>query len=140
MEIDFGKLNWLAVLAAAIGTFMLGGLWYSALFGKTWVKMQGWSDEQAKEMQANMSPAKFFGGMLASYFVLAIILALLIQSVDIRVVGQGAAAGLGLWLAVSALKMTDHIAAGKPAGLYLIDSSFQLISLVGMGAVLGGWR
>ena len=32
-------LNWLAVLAAGISAFVLGGIWYSpALLGKTWMK------------------------------------------------------------------------------------------------------
>ena len=35
-------VNWLAVLAAAISAFLLGGLWYSpALFQKTWQRAAG---------------------------------------------------------------------------------------------------
>lgn len=139
-EVNFGNVNWIAVAVATVATFMLGGLWYSAIFGKTWVKCQGWSEETVKKMQAQMNPAKFFGGMLVSYFVLAIVLALMVQALDIHWAAKGAIVGLGLWLAVAAVKMTDHIASGKPTGLYLIDASFQLIYLVGMGALLAGWR
>ena len=31
-------INWLAVIAAAASSFLLGGLWYSALFAKAWQK------------------------------------------------------------------------------------------------------
>ena len=48
-------MNILAVLLAAVSSFLLGGLWYSpALFGKTW------SSENGGEKQAG-HPAKVFG-------------------------------------------------------------------------------
>ena len=52
-------VNWLAVLAAAISAFLLGGLWYSpALFGKAWQRGAGLTDEQLK----GGNPAKIYGG------------------------------------------------------------------------------
>ena len=39
-------VNWLAVIAATIAAFMLGGLWYSPLlFAKAWQRAAGLSDE-----------------------------------------------------------------------------------------------
>ena len=39
-------INWLAVLAAAVSTFVLGGLWYSpALFGRAWMSVNQFSQE-----------------------------------------------------------------------------------------------
>ena len=35
------EINWLAVLAAAVSSFVLGGLWYSALFAKAWQSAAG---------------------------------------------------------------------------------------------------
>ena len=40
-------VNWLAVIAAALSSFVLGGVWYSALFAKVWQREAGLSDEQA---------------------------------------------------------------------------------------------
>ncbi len=38
-------INWLAVLVAAISSFVLGGLWYSkALFGRAWMSANNLSD------------------------------------------------------------------------------------------------
>ena len=40
-------VNILAVLIAAVSSFLLGGLWYSpALFGKAWQREVGLTDEQ----------------------------------------------------------------------------------------------
>jgi hypothetical protein len=59
------EINWLAVLAAALSSFLLGGVWYSALFAKAWRKAAGLTDEQIK----NGNMALIFGGS----FVLALI-------------------------------------------------------------------
>ena len=68
MNIDLSQANWLAVVVAGLVAFFLGGLWYTALFGKLWVKLVGYSEQQIAEMKAKMSPPKFFGGMVV-YFV-----------------------------------------------------------------------
>lgn len=52
------EVNYLAVIAAAVATFLLGGLWYSsALFGKAWQREAGVSEAQMK----NADMAKIFG-------------------------------------------------------------------------------
>jgi hypothetical protein len=50
---DLSSINYLAVIAAALGAFVFGALWYSTpLFGKIWQKELGFSDEYLK--QGNM--------------------------------------------------------------------------------------
>ena len=34
-------INWLAVVVAAVATFMLGGVWYGPLFGRVWRAAEG---------------------------------------------------------------------------------------------------
>jgi len=52
----FDDLNLLAVLVAALVSFMLGGLWYSPmLFGKVWIKEAGHDETQQGH------PGKVFG-------------------------------------------------------------------------------
>jgi len=135
------EINYLAVLVAALATFMLAGLWYSALFGKLWARLQGFSDAQVAELKAKMSPPKFFGGMIASYFVLALVMAALVAAFNITTALGGAGLGMLLWLGpAAAIGMTGHLATGKPIGAYLIDVSFQFIYLVMMGAIIAAWR
>jgi len=39
-------LNWFAVLAAAVSTFLIGGLWYApVLFGRGWMSANGFTQE-----------------------------------------------------------------------------------------------
>ena len=47
MEVEL-HLNLTAVLVAAVAAFVLGGIWYGPLFGKTWQAHVGLSDEDLK--------------------------------------------------------------------------------------------
>ena len=140
MHVDFARINWLAVVVAAVATFLLGGLWYSALFQKVWIQSQNLTDEQIARMKADMNPAQFFGGMVVSYFVLAVVMAILVTAFDIRSAASGALLGWLVWVAVAAVYMTGHLASNRSIAAFLVDTSFQLIYLVGMGAILAAWR
>lgn len=140
-SIDIAGVNWIAAIAAAGATFFLGGLWYTALFGKRWRELQGITDAQVAELQKRRPPPLFFGGMLASYLVLSLAIALLFQAAGVTSAARGALAGLLLWIGpAAAIRMTDHLSGDRPIGVLAIDSSFQLIYLVGIGAILGGWQ
>jgi uncharacterized protein DUF1761 len=140
MPFKFDEINYAAVAVAGLGAFFLGALWYTALFGATWRRLAGFTDEKIKELQGQRGPAVFFGGMIVAYLVVAFVLAALTASLDIQTPIAGAALGLLVWLAVAAVGMTGHLAHDKPFGLYVIDTSFQLAFFVMMGAVLGAWR
>ena len=43
------QLNYLALFLAALSTFLIGGLWYSpAVFGKAWMRENGFKEEDMK--------------------------------------------------------------------------------------------
>ncbi len=139
--IDVEAINPWAVLVAGLATFFLGGVWYTALFGKAWVKLHGYSEEKVKEMQARRPPPVFFGGMVVCYLVIASVMAVLVVGLDLRGLYPGMVLGALVWLGPAAgIAMTAHLASDKPFGVYLIDVSFQFIFLVMMGGILGAWR
>ena len=140
MPFDLSGINYWAALVAGLAAFFVGGAWYQGLFGKLWVKLHGFSPEKIKEMQASMSPPKFFGGMIVSYIVLGFALALLLSGMKEQSALIGAVTGLLVWVIVAAVGMTAHIASDKVIGLYYIDAGCELIYLVLMGALLGAWR
>ncbi|HMF10842.1 MAG TPA: DUF1761 domain-containing protein [Gemmataceae bacterium] len=140
MPFDFAKINWLAVIVAALVAFFVGAIWYTALFGKLWLKLQGFSEEKVKEMQAKTPPPRFFGGMILSYLVLAVALAILLSCFAEPSVTKGILLGLVFWLGSSAIVATGHIASDKSNGAYLIDVGCQLVYLVLVGALLGACR
>jgi uncharacterized protein YciI len=136
MTLDFGSIPWLAVGIAALAIFFLGALWYTAFFGKAWQKLHGYSDEKVKQMQAAKPPPVFFGGMLASYLLVGIGLALVLGWAGAGGVQQGATVGLVLWLGLALpIGFTAWLASDKPLAAFAIDWSYQLAFLV-MGGVI----
>ena len=126
------EVNWIAIIAAAAASFLLGGLWYSPmLFGKAWQREAGLSDEQLK--QGNM--AKIFG----LSFVLALLAAwnfanflgprpnLLFGA------GVGASAGL-LWVAGSF--GINYLFERKSLKLFLINGGYHTVQFAIIGLVL----
>ena len=141
MPFKLAEVNYLAVLVAGFVAFLVGGAWYTALFGKLWVKLHGYSEEKVKQMRANMKPARFFGGMVVSYLVLAVVMAILLTGFSQPTALTGVALGALLWLGpASTIGMTAHLASDKPIGIYLIDVGCQLVYLLLMGVLLGAWR
>ena len=63
-------MNWLAVLVAAITTFVIGWVWYGMLFKNAWIAETGITDEKAKE--SNMPVT--FGVSLVFAFMVALFL------------------------------------------------------------------
>jgi len=134
-------LNYLAITVAALATFMLGGLWYTALFGKTWQRLHGYSEEKVKAMQQARPPAVFFSILLVSYFLLALTIGVVFSLAGVQTAMGGAGLGLVLWIGLSAaIGATEHVASDRPIGIYLIDRSYQLLSLVMMGIIIGTWK
>ena len=139
-QIHFDQINFLAVIAAAVATFVLGGVWYSALCKSVWITAQGYTEDQIAEMKAKMNPAMFFGGMLVAYFIIALAMAVMFQRFEIGTAFGGAKVGLGIWIIVASVELTGQLASNKKFAALLIDGLFQLIFFVGMGAILGGWH
>jgi len=128
------EINWVAVIAAAASSFVLGGIWYSALFAKAWQSAAGLTDAQIKS--GNMP--LIFGGS----FVLA-----LIASASFAVfLGNdlGAATGAlygftaGLcW--VSASFGVNYLFERKSLKLFLINGGYHTLQFTLIGAILGAF-
>lgn len=140
MELNLTDVNYLAAAVTGLIVFFIGGVWYQALFGKVWVKLHNYSEEQFKALQAQFSPAKFFGTMIASYLVMSLAVAVIVTNVDVQSAVGGMTVGLVLWLIAAAIGMTGHITGNRHNGLYLIDTAYQLVIFFVAGAILGVWR
>ena len=70
LTMTFSQLNWLSVLlAAVVGFFVLGGLWYGPIFGKAWMNEFGFTENELTDR--NMP--KVFGLSFVLTFVAALI-------------------------------------------------------------------
>lgn len=138
-------INYLAVLVAGIVIFVLGGLWYSpVLFAKRWIALQGRTEEQmrAQAAAANM-PVMYVSAFVCGFvtaWVMAMILAHIASTMTLNV-GYGALVGFMCWLGFAATtSYATALFSGKPKQLWLIDSSYNLVSFVLAGMILAVWR
>ncbi len=128
--------NYLAVVVAALSTFLVGGLWYSpALFGKAWMRENGFTEEGMK----GRSMAKIFGLAFFLALISAINLAMFLGPENRPAMGAlwGFAAGFG-WVAT--FVGTHYLFERKSFTLFLINAGYSVVSLTLMGVILAAWR
>ena len=127
------EVNWLAVVAATIATFVVGGVWYSPLlFAKAWQREAGVSDDRLQ----GRNMAIVFGGAFALMFVAATVFAFFLGPNQTIAFGAatGLAAGLG-WVA-SALGVV-YLFERRSLKLWLINGGYDVVAFTVIGTVIG---
>ncbi|MFZ2029977.1 MAG: DUF1761 domain-containing protein [Vitreimonas sp.] len=128
-------LNWLAVIAAALSSFVLGGLWYGALFDKVWMRAAGVSPEQVK----NGNKAMIFGGTFVLALITAATFAIFLGPTITATTGAlyGFTAGL-CWVTTSL--GSTYLFEHKPMSLWLINGGYRTLQFTLIGLILGAWH
>lgn len=139
----FLGVNIWAVLVCGVASMVVGFVWYSpALFANPWMVLMGYDpNDKAKiaEMQKSAGPsyAMSFIASILSAFVLGKIIAVSGETTAI----DGLKIGLVVWLGfVTTVQFTNALFSRQRNKLYLINTGFQLVCYVAMGAILGAWR
>ena len=130
---QFGGINYLAVLVAAAAGFGTGMIWYM-VFGKAWMAALGKSQEDLKP-----KPAPFIAAVLCQ-LVMAFMLAGLIGHLgDAQVtLTNGVLSGALVWGGfVITTMIVNHTFQGASRALTLIDGGHWLAVLIVMGAIIG---
>jgi hypothetical protein len=140
MTINLGEINWLAVAVAALATFMLGGVWYTALFGKAWQKAHHIDETKMTEMQKARPMPVFLAWQMVCYIIISFGMAVIITGTGIASLSEGATLGACIWVVVAAVVLTNHLPTPTEWTGYFIDVSYQAIYCVGTGALLGAWQ
>ena len=125
---------------SAVVIFLLGGLWYSpVLFAKRWVALQG---KTMEEMQAaGASPGMYFQVFLCG-LVISFVMALLIGHFSNHPMTalRGAQVGVMAWAITGATSYGTALFSFKPKALWLVDSGFNLVSMMIAGVILAVWK
>jgi hypothetical protein len=134
---DFSKINYFAVLAAALSTFVLGGLWYSPLlFGKVWMRLNNFSEEDL----ATFSKARMFGWSFVFALVMSLNLAMFLAAPGTNIgwgMAAGALAGFG-WVAMAIAIIA--VFENRSWSYIAINGGYMTVAFIVMGAILGAWR
>lgn len=132
-------VNLVAVLGAAVVSMIVGYLWYSPmLFGKQWMKLMGLTDakmEAAKKEMGKMYALSFSAALVTGY-----ILGMVVKMAYSTTAVGGMKVGFGVWLGfVAPVQMTEVLFGGKSWNLYYLNTGYQLVSAMLMGAILAMW-
>lgn len=134
-------INYLAVVTAAVASMAIGMAWYSPmLFGKLWMSLSGLSDEKMGELKAR-GMGKVYATSFATSLVMAYVLAYFVQYLAIADAKGAAQLVFWAWLGFIATTMLGPVLwEGKPVKLYLLNITYQLVSLFAMALILTYWR
>ena len=128
-------MNWFAVIAAALSSFVLGGLWYGPLFGNAWMKAAGVTAEQVK----NGNKALIFGGSFVLALISAIAFSFMLGNQETAVSGALYGA-LGGFCFVAASFGGAYLFEHKPVSLWLINDGYRTLQFTLIGLILGAWH
>ena len=133
----FGGMNTLAVVVAAIASFLFGGIWYG-LFSRQWLAAAGLADKDLSGgWQKNIMP------FIVSFLALLVMAQMLAGVIGHLGPGQvtlrnGVISAGFIWLGfVMTTMVVNHTFQGARKTLTLIDGGHWLGVLLIQGAIIG---
>ncbi len=139
---SFAGINLWAVLVCAIATMVIGFLWYSPmLFANSWMRLMGFDpNDKAKLAEMQKGAGKMYALSFVASIVSAVVLAKIIEIASVDTVLYGMKFGFAVWLGfVTTVQLTGALFSKQPNKLYLINTGYQLVCYLAMGAILAKW-
>ena len=133
------KINFWAVVVAAVVAFVLGALWYSPLlFGKVYMQARGMNPAVMADMKP---PAWELIGEFAKNLVVASVLGYFVVRLGVRDWKSALQLGLIIWIGFQAMLLMGAVLHEKlPWTLYAIHVGDAFIKTLLMTVILGVWR
>lgn len=127
------NLNWLAIIVAALSTFLIGGIWYK-VFERGWLASNNLTIKDLRDR----NNAIVFGLAFIFSFVMSLNLALFIGNQNI---GFGLIAGFmtgfgWVFFAIGIISLFEK----RPITYVLINGGYMIVSFTVMGAIIGAWH
>ena len=122
------EIDWIAVVAATVVGFVLGGLWYGPLFGKAWLA------EMGGEVKQRMGKPVLFGVTILLTFIAALVFGAFLGPHPGLPLALGAGISAGVaWVAFS--MGIAYMFAGRSTALIAIDCGFVVVEFTLFGLV-----
>ena len=133
------KINYPAVLVAAILHWILGAVWYG-VFSSKFIELMAWTPAQLAAME-NQSETKNYILAFLSSLVLVYILAHFVQYTKATNLIGGLQTAFWLWLGfVVTTQLPTVLCEGRKTGLYLLSIGYQFVACLAAGALLAVWK
>jgi len=138
----FTNLNFWAILVSGLAYWILGGIWYAAVFSKSWQDALGFNslNETAKAKLQKDFPkallAHFISGLLTSFMLAKVVGAMGATSFI-----DGIVYGVLMWLAFAfTIHLNSLMFEKRPKSVFLINNGFFFIAFAVIGGILTVWR
>lgn len=135
-------INLWPVLVAAVTTIVIGFLWYSPiLFARPWMIAMGYDpSDQSRLAEMRKGAAKMYFMAFIASLVAAFVLAKIILITTVNRPLFGMKVGFAIWLGfVTTVQLTNTLFGKRSFKVYEIDTGYQLICYLVMGAILAVW-
>jgi hypothetical protein len=134
----FSQINWLAVLVATIAYFIIGAIWYSALFKNAWIKSTG-----VNASDPNMK--KGVGGIFFTSFIMMLVACIGLALLIGRIEGAGGwmtglKVGLiaGICFCATAIS-NSYLYEKRPTTLHIINNLYNIVGCSVAGIIIAMW-
>ena len=125
------RINYVAVIVAAIVYFVWGGIWFT-VFGGIWDTLTG-----VHGASATTYVVSFLLGFPLAYVIANVLSDSASGASAASGAILGAVIGLGIWATnLLGVDMFEQ----RPFTLWLIDAGYVVIGMAIVGAIIGGWR
>ena len=132
------RLNYLAIVVAAIACFLLEAGWYS-IFMQPWLNGIGRTSEWL--MSTGVNPALQFVVALVAEALIAASISCLIQNTGPQTWQRGIMVAGMLWFSfVLPVLCIEYVFEVRPWSLLGINAGFWLLGMLLMGAIVGAWK
>jgi len=131
------------VFVAALATMVVGFIWYSPmLFAKPWTILIGYDpNDKAKMDEMRKGAGKTYGLAFLASLASAFVLAKIIDVTSVNTALYGMKVAFAVWLGfVTTVQLTGALFGRQPTKLYLINTGYQLVCYLVMGAILAVWQ
>ena len=133
------KINYPAVLVAAILHWILGAVWYG-VFSTKFIELMAWTPAQLAAIQNQSHITDYILAFLSS-LVLVYILAHFVQYTKAENLAGGLQTAFWLWLGfIVTTQFPTVIFEGRKMGLYLLNIGYQLVACLVAGGLLAIWK
>jgi len=126
-------LNWLAVVAAAVSAFLLGGIWYGPLFKNAWCREAGMDPNNPGH------PARTFTVAFVAALIAAIGFAWFLGPAPSLNKAVHAGLMVGVFYVATSFGI-NYAFAQRSFKLWAIDGGYHTLQFVLYGVILGLWH
>jgi hypothetical protein len=133
------RINYWAILVAALAYFFLGGIWFT-LLTEQWLRGLGTTKEEIMARAgSSSSPVPYITSFVCNLLI-AYVLWWVINATGRSTAARGVQIGVLMWLGfIATILLTEYAFEARPHSLFAINAGYPLIGMIVMGAILGAW-